>query len=85
MDFQNRPGAKTGGGGAATQGMADRFFFKENYCWQRSSLFHRERRERLAALAAETIDLAKDPYFMRYAISLVQYYDIKHLPRTPTL
>merc|ERR1712212_50555 len=25
----------------------------------------RERRERLAALAAETIDLAKDPYFMR--------------------
>ena len=32
--------------------------------------FHRERRERLAALAAETIDLAKDPYFMRYAISL---------------
>jgi len=48
MDFQNRPGAKTGGGGAATQGMADR-----------------ERRERLAALAAETIDLAKDPYFMR--------------------
>ena len=26
MDFQNRPGAKTGGGGAATQGMADRSF-----------------------------------------------------------
>merc|ERR1719455_25429 len=48
MDFQNRVGSKTGGGGAATQGMADR-----------------ERRERLAALAAETIDLAKDPYFMR--------------------
>jgi len=28
MDFQNRPGAKTGGGGAATQGMADRFLRK---------------------------------------------------------
>ena len=42
MDFQNRPGAKTGGGGAATQGMSDR-----------------DRRDRLAALAAETIDLAK--------------------------
>ena len=27
MDFQNRPGAKTGGGGAATQGMADRWGF----------------------------------------------------------
>merc|ERR1711878_267136 len=26
---------------------------------------NRDRRERLAALAAETIDLAKDPYFMR--------------------
>ena len=26
---------------------------------------NRDRRERLAALAAETIDLQKDPYFMR--------------------
>ena len=41
MDFQNRPGAKTGGGGAATQGMADRFLrsFKrfssanDDWCW----------------------------------------------------
>ena len=32
---------------------------KQNLCSDR------ERRERLAALAAETIDLAKDPYFMR--------------------
>ena len=32
---------------------------KPNFCSDR------ERRERLAALAAETIDLAKDPYFMR--------------------
>ena len=32
MDFQNRPGAKTGGGGAATQGMADRWQpFPRNY------------------------------------------------------
>jgi splicing factor 3A subunit 2 len=28
-------------------------------------IFSRDRRDRLAALAAETIDLAKDPYFMR--------------------
>ena len=34
-------------------------FEKPNFCSDR------ERRERLAALAAETIDLAKDPYFMR--------------------
>ena len=31
----------------------------------------RERRERLAALAAETIDLAKDPYFMRFALFIM--------------
>jgi len=48
MDFQNRVGSKTGGGGAAS--------YSES---------NRDRRERLAALAAETIDLAKDPYFMR--------------------
>jgi len=48
MDFQNRVGSKTGGGGQAS--------YSES---------NRDRRERLAALAAETIDLAKDPYFMR--------------------
>ena len=42
MDFQNRVGSKTGGGGAAS--------YSES---------NRDRRERLAALAAETIDLAK--------------------------
>jgi splicing factor 3A subunit 2 len=48
MDFQNRVGSKTGGGGQAS--------YSES---------NRDRRERLAQLAAETIDLAKDPYFMR--------------------
>ena len=67
MDFQNRPGAKTGGGGAATQGMADRFFQEIGFKLKNLTFCSdRERRERLAALAAETIDLAKDPYFMRY-------------------
>ena len=67
MDFQNRPGAKTGGGGAATQGMADRWSFLCLLTQNLTSSFHlelsfsRERRERLAALAAETIDLAKVP------------------------
>ena len=42
MDFQNRVGSKTGGGGPAS-----------------ASESNRDRRERLAALAAETIDLAK--------------------------
>ena len=42
MDFQNRVGSKTGGGGPAS--------YSES---------NRDRRERLAALAAETIDLAK--------------------------
>ena len=65
MDFQNRPGAKTGGGGAATQGMADRFFQEIGFNLRPNFCSYRERRERLAALAAETIDLAKDPYFMR--------------------
>ena len=44
MDFQNRPGAKTGGGGAATQGMADRWSFFvsfESQFWLASS-FHLE-------------------------------------------
>ena len=37
MDFQNRPGAKTGGGGAATQGMADRWnFLSVPKCWLHS-------------------------------------------------
>lgn len=48
MDFQNRVGAKTGGGGVAS--------------WSESN---RDRRERLRQLALETIDLAKDPYFMK--------------------
>ena len=42
----------------------------------------RERRERLAALAAETIDLAKDPYFMRFAdLSSVHFGDNLNLYR----
>ncbi len=48
MDFQNRVGGKTGGGGAASSGQ---------------EAIHR--RERLRKLALETVDLAKDPYFMR--------------------
>ncbi|CAH2063426.1 unnamed protein product, partial [Iphiclides podalirius] len=48
MDFQNRPGGKTGGGGVAS--------------WSESN---RDRRERLRQLALETIDLNKDPYFMK--------------------
>ena len=49
MDFQNRVGSKTGGGGPAS-----------------ASESNRDRRERLAALAAETIDLAK----VRLAVAL---------------
>lgn len=48
MDFQHRPGAKTGSGGVAS--------------WSETN---RDRRERLRQLALETIDLAKDPYFMK--------------------
>lgn len=48
MDFQNRVGSKTGGGGVASE-----------------SESNRDRRERLRKLALETIDLMKDPYFMR--------------------
>lgn len=48
MDFQNRPGGKTGSGGVASWSDANR-----------------DRRERLRQLALETIDLNKDPYFMK--------------------
>lgn len=48
MDFQNRPGGKTGSGGVAS--------------WSEAN---RDRRERLRQLALETIDLNKDPYFMK--------------------
>lgn len=48
MDFQNRAGGKTGGGGQAS--------------WSESN---KDRRERLRQLALETIDLNKDPYFMK--------------------
>jgi len=48
MDFQNRAGAKPGGGGVASISDANI-----------------ERRERLRKLALETIDITKDPYFMR--------------------
>jgi len=48
MDFQNRPGGKTGTGGVASYSDANR-----------------DRRERLRQLALETIDLNKDPYFMK--------------------
>jgi len=48
MDFQNRAGGKTGGGGQASYQDAQR-----------------DRRERLKALALETIDIQKDPYFMK--------------------
>lgn len=48
MDFQNRAGGKTGGGGVAS--------------WSDANV---DRRERLRLLALETIDLQKDPYFMR--------------------
>lgn len=48
MDFQHRPGGKTGTGGVAS-----------------ASETNRDRRERLRQLALETIDIAKDPYFMK--------------------
>uniref|UniRef100_A0AC34GIS5 Matrin-type domain-containing protein n=1 Tax=Panagrolaimus sp. ES5 TaxID=591445 RepID=A0AC34GIS5_9BILA len=48
MDFQNRAGGKTGGGGVASYSDANA-----------------DRRERLRQLALETIDLNKDPYFMK--------------------
>jgi len=48
MDFQNRAGGKTGGGGVASASDANR-----------------DRRERLRVNWLETIDIAKDPYFMK--------------------
>jgi splicing factor 3A subunit 2 len=48
MDFQHRPGGKTGTGGVAS--------------WSDTN---RDRRERLRQLALETLDLNKDPYFMK--------------------
>ena len=48
IDFQNRAGAKHGGGGVASQ-----------------SQDAIDRRERLRRLAMETMDISKDPYFMR--------------------
>lgn len=48
VDFQHRPGGKTGSGGVAS-----------------SSESNRDRRERLRQLALETIDINKDPYFMK--------------------
>jgi splicing factor 3A subunit 2 len=57
MDFQNRPGGKTGGGGQAS--------------WSESN---RDRRERLRQLAIETIDLNKDPYFMKNHLGKCLFY-----------
>ena len=50
MDFQNRVGSKTGGGGQAS--------YSES---------NRDRRERLAALAAETIGKIKTVYFTEFS------------------
>lgn len=58
MDFQNRPGGKTGGGGVAS--------------WSESN---RDRRERLRQLALETIDLNKDPYFMKNHLGNLLIYN----------
>lgn len=55
MDFQNRPGGKTGTFGVASaQSEAT------------------DRRERLRKLALETIDLAKDPYYIRNHVGQVE-------------
>ena len=63
MDFQNRPGGKTGGGGQAS--------------WSESN---RDRRERLRQLALETIDLNKDPYFMKNHLGMyVKFIQIAYL------
>lgn len=56
MDFQNRAGGKTGGGGVAS--------------WSESN---RDRRERLRQLALETIDLNKDPYFMKNHLGINEF------------
>lgn len=59
MDFQNRPGGKTGGGGVAS--------------WSETN---RDRRERLRQLALETIDLNKDPYFMKNHLGMKSSYSV---------
>jgi splicing factor 3A subunit 2 len=59
MDFQNRVGGKTGGGGVAS--------------WSESN---RDRRERLRQLALETIDLNKDPYFMKNHLGILNKHTI---------
>lgn len=59
MDFQNRVGGKTGGGGVAS--------------WSESN---RDRRERLRQLALETIDLNKDPYFMKNHLGILNNHTI---------
>lgn len=56
MDFQNRPGGKTGTGGVAS--------------WSEAN---RDRRERLRQLALETIDLNKDPYFMKNHLGKISF------------
>ena len=58
MDFQNRPGGKTGSGGVAS--------------WSEAN---RDRRERLRQLALETIDLNKDPYFMKNHLGTIVYFN----------
>jgi len=63
MDYQNRPGGKTGGGGVAS--------------WTETN---KDRRERLRQLALETIDLQKDPYFMKNHLgNLYGYFNIVKL------
>lgn len=67
MDYQNRPGGKTGGGGVAS--------------WTETN---KDRRERLRQLALETIDLQKDPYFMKnhlgnYSKTAISFNQIKSL------
>lgn len=57
MDFQNRPGGKTGSGGVAS--------------WSETN---RDRRERLRQLALETIDINKDPYFMKNHLGEMMSY-----------
>jgi len=70
MDFQNRAGGKTGGGGVAS-------FSDANV----------DRRERLRQLALETIDLQKDPYFMKVTYlalsSVVIDIDSHSIPEPP--
>lgn len=55
MDFQNRAGSRTGGGGVASFSVRYNIIKEQNV----------DRRERLRKLAMETIDITKDPYFMK--------------------